>query len=180
MLTRYYWYPHTVAWYRCTLLFKINGIYFSNAYLIDWSSVIWSKLLTWHLSGVLWGRCEISYAYNHSSRLYDQSKSVWCEKRDIKSLATGTVFGGYFIIRDRLLWKLKLFLFHGIEMKLVHKITLHRRSKVSVQAANENMSTIAHKTWLISNDWMAIMLHGYALLKITYLESLPLKYVFVN
>ena len=39
-------------------------------------------------------------------------------------LATGTVFAGYFIIRDRLLWELKLFLFHWIEMKLAHKITV--------------------------------------------------------
>ena len=37
---------------------------------------------------------------------------------------------------------------------------IHRRSKVSVQAAYGNMSTVAHKTWLISNDWMTIMLHG--------------------
>ena len=33
-------------------------------------------------------------------------------------------FGGYFIICDRLLWELKLFLFHWIEMKLAHKITV--------------------------------------------------------
>ena len=44
---------------QCTLLFKSNGIYFSNAYLIYWSSISWSKLLTWHLSGVLWGWCDI-------------------------------------------------------------------------------------------------------------------------
>ena len=65
---------------------------------------------------------KFSYAYDYSSRLYDHSKSVRFEKRDIKTLAIGTVFGGYFIIRNRLLWELKLFLFHGIEMKLVHKI----------------------------------------------------------
>ena len=35
-----------------TLLFKSNGIYFSNAYLIYLSSIFLSKLLTWHLSGV--------------------------------------------------------------------------------------------------------------------------------
>ena len=109
---------------RFTLLFKSNGIYFSNAYLIYRSSIFWSKLLTWHLSGVIWGWCKISIAYDYSSRLYDHSKSERFEKRDIKTLATATVFGGYFIIRDRLLWELNLFLFHGIEMKLVHKITV--------------------------------------------------------
>ena len=88
------------------------------------SSIFWSKLLAWHLSGDLWGWCEISYAYDYSSRLYDHSKSVRFEKRDIKMLATGTVFGGYFNLRDRLLWELKLFLFHWIEMKLAHKITV--------------------------------------------------------
>ena len=56
-----------------TLLFKSNGIYFSNAYLINRSSIFWSKLLSWHLSGVLWWRCEISHAYGYSSRLYDHS-----------------------------------------------------------------------------------------------------------
>ena len=110
---------------RChTLLFKSNGIYFSNAYLIYRSSIFWSNILTWHLSGVLWGGCEISHDYDYSSRLSDHSKSVRFEKRDIKTLATGTVFGGYFIIRDRLLWEFKLFLFHGIVMTLVHKITV--------------------------------------------------------
>ena len=108
----------------CTLQFKSNGIYFSNAYLIYPWSIFWSKLLTWHLSSVWWGWCEISYAYDYSSRLNDHSKSIRFEKRDIKTLATGTVFGGYFIIRDRLFWELKLFLFLGIEMKLVHKIIL--------------------------------------------------------
>ena len=47
-----------------------------------------------------------------------------------------------------------------------------------VQAAYENMSTVAHKTWLISNDWMTIMLHGYALLKITYLDIFSIKVCF--
>ena len=42
-------------------------------------------------------------------------------------------------------------------------IFVHRRSKVSVQAAYGNISMVAHKTWLISNDWMTIMLHGYTL-----------------
>ena len=107
-----------------TLLFKSNGIYFTNAFLIYRSLIFWNKLLSWHLSSFFWGWCEISYAYDYSSRLYDHSKSVRFEKRDIKTLATGTVFGGYFIIRDRLLWELKLFLFHWIEMKLVHKITV--------------------------------------------------------
>ena len=113
--------------YRCnsgTILFKSNGIDFSNAYLIFRPSIFWCKLLTRHLSGVLWGRCEMSYAYDYSSRLYDHSKSVRFEKRDIKTFATVTVFGGYFIICDRLLWELKLFLFHGIQMKLVHKIAV--------------------------------------------------------
>ena len=121
--TLHYEIPNTLCCY-CTLLFKSNGIYFSNAYLIYPWSIFWSKLLTWHLSSVWWGWCEISYAYDYSSRLNDHSKSIRFEKRDIKTLATGTVFGGYFIIRDRMLWELKLFLFHGIEMKLVHKIIL--------------------------------------------------------
>ena len=47
---------------------------------------------------------------------------VW-KKRDIKTLATGRVFGGHFNTRDRSVWEFKLFLFHGIEMKLMHKIT---------------------------------------------------------
>ena len=111
--------------YSYTLLFKSNGIYFSNAYLIYRASIFWSKLLIWHSSGVLWEWCEISYAYDYPLRLYDHSKSVRFKKRDIKTLATGSVFGGYFIIRDRLLWELKLFLFHGIDMKLVHKINVH-------------------------------------------------------
>ena len=109
---------------KCTLLFKSNGIYLSNAYLINRSSIFWSKLLTRHLSGVLWGWCENLYAYDYLSRLYDHSKSVRFEKRYIKTLATGTVFGGYFIICDRLLWELKLFLFHAIWIKLVHKIAV--------------------------------------------------------
>ena len=111
------------AWsnFSSTLLHKNNAIYLLNAYLIDRSSIFWSNLLTWHSSGVLWGWCEIiSYAYDYSSSLYDHSKSVRFEKRDIKMLATGTVFGGYFIIRDGLLWELKLILFRGIEMKLVN------------------------------------------------------------
>ena len=74
-----------------TLLIKSNGIYFSNAYFIYRSSIFWSKLLTWHLSCVLSGWCEISDAYDYSSLLYDHSKSVRFEKRDIKTLATGTV-----------------------------------------------------------------------------------------
>ena len=58
------------------------------------------------------------------------------------------------------------------------KLILHHRSKVSVQAAYEIMSTVAHKTWLISNDWMTIMLHGYALSKITYLDIFSIKVCF--
>ena len=38
-------------------------------------------------------------------------------------LATGTLFGGYFNIRDRLVWEFNLFVYHGIEIKLGHKIT---------------------------------------------------------
>ena len=55
---------------------------------------------------------------------------------------------------------------------------IHRRSKVSIQAAYENMSTVSHKTWLIWNDWMTIMLHGYELLKITYLGIFSIKVCF--
>ena len=104
----------------CTLLFKSNGILSSNAYSIYRSSLIWSKLLTWHLPGILRWLCEISYTYDYSSRLGDHSESGRFEKRDIKALATGRAFGGYFNIRDRLVWGFKLFLFHGIEMKLTH------------------------------------------------------------
>ena len=57
-------------------------------------------------------------------------------------------------------------------------LMLHRRSKVSVQAAYENKSTVAHKAWLISNYWMTIMLHRYALLKITYLDIFSIKVCF--
>ena len=55
---------------------------------------------------------------------------------------------------------------------------LHRRSKVSVQAAYGNISTVAHKTWLISNNWMTIMVHGYTLLKITYLGTFSINVCF--
>ena len=58
------------------------------------------------------------------------------------------------------------------------KTYLHRRSKVSVQAAYGNISTVALKTWLISNDWMTIMLHGCTLLKITYLGTFSIKVCF--
>ena len=37
---------------------------------------------------------------------------------------------------------------------------------------------VAHKTWLISNDWMTIMLHGYTVLKITYLGTFSIKVCF--
>ena len=57
-------------------------------------------------------------------RLGGHSKSIRFEKRNIKTLATGRVLGGYFNMRDRLVWKFKSFLFHGIEMKLVRNITV--------------------------------------------------------
>ena len=57
-----------------------------------------------------------------ASRWPFKISKVW--KRDIKTLATGSGFGGYFNIRDILVWELKLFLFHWIEMKLMHKITV--------------------------------------------------------
>ena len=88
---------------------------------------IWSidhQYLTWHLSGILWWKCEIAYTYDYSSRLGDHSKSVRFEKRDIRTLVTEAVFGGYFTIRGRLVQGFKLFLFHGIERKLVHTITV--------------------------------------------------------
>ena len=88
------------------------------------SLIYFSKLLTWHLSSVLWSLCEISYTYDYSSRLGDHSKSVRFEKHDFKTLATGTIFGGYFNICDRLVWEFKSFLFRGIEMKLVDEITV--------------------------------------------------------
>ena len=51
-------------------------------------------------------------------------KSVRFKECDINTLATGTGFGGYFNRHDRLVWKFKLFLFRGLEMMLVHKITV--------------------------------------------------------
>ena len=92
-----------IAYCECTLLFKSYGIYFSNTYLTFRSSIFWSKPLTWHLSGVLVGGCEISNAYDYSSCLYNHSKSVRFEKHDIKTLTVGTGFGGNFIICERLL-----------------------------------------------------------------------------
>ena len=46
------------------------------------------------------------------------------KKHDFKTLVTGTVFGGYFNVRNRLMWELKLFLFDRIEMMLEYKITV--------------------------------------------------------
>ena len=48
-----------------TLLIKSKRIYISNAYFIYRSSIFWSKLLTWHLSCVLSGWCEISHSIIH-------------------------------------------------------------------------------------------------------------------
>ena len=57
------------------------------------------------------------YWYTHdTSLLGDHSKSVRFEKRNVKTLATWTLFGGYFHVRDTLVWELKLFLFYRIEM----------------------------------------------------------------
>ena len=98
------------------------GFFSSNSYLIYRSSIFWSELLTWHLPGILWWCCEIPYTYDYSSRLGDHSKSVRFEKHNFKTLATGSVLGGYFNICDRLVWEFKLFLFHAIEIKLMHKI----------------------------------------------------------
>ena len=58
---------------------------------------------------ISWDRNEahayISYTYDYSSRLDDHSKLERFEKRDIKALATGRAFGGYFNIRDRLVYR---------------------------------------------------------------------------
>ena len=53
-----------------------------------------------------------------SIRPFKMSK-VW--KTWYQNACNWDSFGGYFIIHDRLIWELKSFLFHGIEMKLVHK-----------------------------------------------------------
>ena len=162
---------------HCSLLFKSNGIYFSNAYLIYRSSIFWSKLLTWHLSGDLWGWCEISYAYDYSSRLYDHSKSVRFEKRNIKMLATGTVFSGYLIIRDRLLWELKSFLFHWIEMKLAHKVTVCVSGlEIKLTLSYPNTAKISHfeipqLRWAISPIHTTI----YEITRSTSLSYLSIK-----
>ena len=65
-----------------------------------------------------------SYTYDYSLRLAHHSKSVSFENRDIKTLTTGAVFVIHFNIRDRLVCEFKLFIFHGIEMKLMYKITI--------------------------------------------------------
>ena len=103
---------------RRTLLFKSNGILFSNVYSTYQSSIFWSKLLIWHLSGILWSYCEISYTYDYSSGQGDHSKLVRFEKRDVKTFVIGSVFAGHFSIYDRLVLEFKLFLFLG------HKITV--------------------------------------------------------
>ena len=51
----------------------------------------------------------MSYSYDYSLRLGDRLKSVKFEKRDIKTLATGTALGGYFNIGDRLVWEFNFF-----------------------------------------------------------------------
>ena len=100
--------PNTI----CTLLFKSIEFFFSNAYLRYQYLIFWSKLPTWHLPNIL---CEISYTYDYSSRQSDHSKPVRFEKRDIKALANGTVFSGYFAIWDRWVWEFKLFYFMRYE-----------------------------------------------------------------
>ena len=46
------------------------------------------------------------------------------KKHDVKTLVTGTVFGGYFNVRDKLIWEFKLFQFDRIEMMLEYKISV--------------------------------------------------------
>ena len=53
------------------------------------------------------------------------SKWGMFKKRYIKALATRIVFGGYYNIRGRLFYEFKLYLFQGIKIKLVHKITVY-------------------------------------------------------
>ena len=62
-------------------------------------------------------------------------------------------------------------------------VTSHERHRVSnypqieymYKAAYENMSTESHKPLFISNDWMKIMLYGYPLLSVTYLNMFSMK-----
>ena len=104
----------------CTLLFKVMGFflemhiwlinhhYFEASFYPDIYQVFWDDNVKFHI--------------DYSSRIGVHSKSVRCEKRDWE--LTGRVFGGYFNICDRLVWEFKSFLFHGIDMKLMHKITV--------------------------------------------------------
>ena len=74
-------------------------------------------------------------------------------------------------LKWRVVWKYR----QTSNIRRTKSQTLHHRSKVSIQAASENMSTISHEPLLISNHWMEIMLHGYWLLKITYLGIFSMK-----
>ena len=70
-------------------------------------------IITWDLI-YLW-------SFISSRRPFKISK-IW--KCDIKTFTSGTAFGGYHNIRDRLGWEFKSFMFHRIEMKLLYRITL--------------------------------------------------------
>ena len=64
------------------------------------------------------------YACDHLSRLGDGLKTVRSEKRDFKILATETGFSVYFNACGRLVVEVESFLFLGIEIMLVYKITV--------------------------------------------------------
>ena len=94
-------------------IWSIDHQYFEASFWHDIYQVFCDHTVKFHVLIII---------HDYSSRLCDHSKSVSFEKRNIKMIATGSVFGGYFNIRDKSVWEFKLFLFHGIEMKLMHKI----------------------------------------------------------
>ena len=125
-------FPWLCAWDVCYIIFchllytpvhKEWDLFFKCIFYLSITNIL-KQAFNMTFIIVIWGWCEIWHAYDYSSHLYDHSKSVRLKKRDIKTLAMGTDFGGYFIIPDGLLWELKLFIFNGVDMKLVHKITV--------------------------------------------------------
>ena len=92
-------------------------------------------------------------------------------------LATETVFGGYIIIRDRLLWELKLFLFHWIEMKLAHKITVCV-SGLEIKLTLSYLNTAKISNFEIPQLWWArspIHIMIYEITRSTSLSYLSIK-----
>ena len=113
---------------------------------------------------------------------WDGAQTLWFSRRGCEYICQKSPFPNELLMHNHLpnrkgicLWKVLQVSHWPITRHAVHRSQTsisshqpegqkHRRSKVSVQVAYDNMSTVAHKTWLISNDWMTIMLHGYALL----------------